>query len=316
MIEHVIDNISRLLGLEIIAAPYAGEAALPRLLRELYTFYHCSTGETAFILMCDRRRGELTPKSIVKHAAMVRETAKIPVALAADSMPSYNRNRLIQKQMPFVIPPRQLYLPFLGAAWRANNAHDEKHVDSLSIPAQLLVIAGLNGKIPAPLAIRDAMTLIGYSRISVIRAFDELEHFRLARRDPANKRLTFPADRRSLWRDSRPLLDNPCRKTVGLEHLPANLPIFPAGATALAARSMLNPPDSPEYAVAAGIFNKRQDLTPVPLAAAEVKLQLWNYPPTVIGGDVIDPFSLYLSLKDDPDERMGLALEEMLKGWL
>ena len=45
-------------------------------------------------------------------------------------------------------------------------------------------------------------------------------------------------------------------------------------------------------------------------------LELWNYAPAVIGGDGIDPFSLYLTLKDDPDDRVQIALETMLKEFL
>ena len=43
-------------------------------------------------------------------------------------------------------------------------------------------------------------------------------------------------------------------------------------------------------------------------------MQLWNYAPNLFArDDTVDKFSLYLSLKDNEDERIQSALEEMME---
>ena len=44
-----------------------------------------------------------------------------------------------------------------------------------------------------------------------------------------------------------------------------------------------------------------------------IKLEIWAYDPITLSKDyLVDPFSLYLSLKNDPDERVHISLNEMM----
>ena len=61
-------------------------------------------------------------------------------------------------------------------------------------------------------------------------------------------------------------------------------------------------------------FNALRNVETRPRAAAPVLLQLWIYSPALFGNNTVDPLSLYLSLKDDPDERVQIALDELMKG--
>ena len=46
-----------------------------------------------------------------------------------------------------------------------------------------------------------------------------------------------------------------------------------------------------------------------------VELELWNYDPNLFSyWDHVDPLSLYASLKEETDERLEAALEELLRG--
>ena len=43
-------------------------------------------------------------------------------------------------------------------------------------------------------------------------------------------------------------------------------------------------------------------------------IEVWRYPPALFAEDgIVDPLSLYLSLKEDRDERTETALEEMME---
>ena len=51
-----------------------------------------------------------------------------------------------------------------------------------------------------------------------------------------------------------------------------------------------------------------EELSPT---SAPCKLQLWHYPPIALGGDAIDPASLYLSLQNEPDDRVQIELDKL-----
>jgi hypothetical protein len=109
-------------------------------------------------------------------------------------------------------------------------------------------------------------------------------------------------------------LKTPLRRIVGLEALPNGLPVCIAGINALAQKTMLSEQPQAEYATTIKAFNALRNGEILPKSSAPVLLQLWVYSPALFGNDTVDPLSLYLSLKKDPDERVQIALDELVKG--
>lgn len=314
MIEKVTEYLQRLLKTNLTAIPYEKEKSLSYLLRGLYQFFYCSGNGVDFILMCDKNSGELTPSAIARHGEQLRNASGLAVVFATDEMAAYNRERLLKKNMPFIVPGRQLYLPFLGVALSESGAKLPKEFSCLGNLAQQIFLARLNQNFTEPLSIFQAGEMFPYSRISIIRAFDELEYFQLAARDLKTKHLAFQPDGKALWKKALPLLHNPCRRIIGLEKIPDGLTVLSAGTSALAKRTMLSEGSQMEVAAQVGAFNKLPNVAQCPQSDAPVLLQLWTYPPGTVGGNIIDPFSLYLTLRNDPDERVQIALDEMMKG--
>jgi len=57
---------------------------------------------------------------------------------------------------------------------------------------------------------------------------------------------------------------------------------------------------------------KRYHLSPID--EADFELEIWNYNPKLFSeNERVDPFSLYLSLRDTKDERVETALEELME---
>ena len=88
-----------------------------------------------------------------------------------------------------------------------------------------------------------------------------------------------------------------------------------AGLSALASQSMLTDPPQTLYAIGPEQWKaarqkgaKRQAQPP----QGTTLWQLWTYDPRPLAKDgVVDLLSLTLSLQDDPDERVQLALDEL-----
>jgi len=309
----VTREFERLLGGKLKITPYGKTQGLSFMLLGLYNLYKCDFNSSRFILMCNKKKAIYTSGMVSAHMAQIQTASGLQAVFATTEMPSYKRARFLEKHIPFIVPGKQMYLPFACLLLTESGSPVPKEYDSLGNLAQILILAKLMKMFATPLSIGTACSIFHYSRISVIRAFDELEYFQLARRSPATKHLEFVADNGHLWRMALPLLHNPQRRIIGLEKIPQGLSVYESGINALSKHSMLSPNPQMEYAVEAKEFNKLGIKPECPLEDAPVLLELWNYAPAKIAGDSIDPFSLYLTLKDAPDDRVQIALENMIK---
>jgi hypothetical protein len=120
-----------------------------------------------------------------------------------------------------------------------------------------------------------------------------------------------------IWDRAMPALRSPVKRSVWVinECSAAKRPGQLAGLSALARHSMLIEPKWPVYALSAADWKAATDAgvreIPEPVAGAQ-EWQLWRYSPALIpDAAMVDPLSLMLSLKDDPDDRVQLALGEL-----
>jgi predicted protein tyrosine phosphatase len=114
----------------------------------------------------------------------------------------------------------------------------------------------------------------------------------------------------------RRYLKSPVKKIVFVETEP--LGALNAGLDALAELSMINQPDYPVRAIDQEQFKKQEievnKNTDVIKDTQLVELQIWDYDPTQFAHTKhVDLLSLYASLKDENDERIEQALEEVLR---
>jgi hypothetical protein len=92
-----------------------------------------------------------------------------------------------------------------------------------------------------------------------------------------------------------------------------------AGLSALATYSALAEPAVPVVAldrVKARSLQGVRGVQELPTAdEAELEVEVWSYKPGLLSeGAAVDRLSLYLSLRDDTDERVQSALDEMMRG--
>ena len=89
--------------------------------------------------------------------------------------------------------------------------------------------------------------------------------------------------------------------------------------TALTKLTMIGPGREKVYAMSSAAFEAaREDRKLVQAEYPEedtVQIERWKYAPGLLSSDsqTVDRLSLYLSLKDDPDERTQAALTELLE---
>lgn len=318
MIEAVKAYLKTAAGVEIVASDVRRELKLTPMVASLYRFFRCKGDGVSFglMLLCEDAIVNPTPAAIELHARLVSEQlGGIPVVYAAKRIVSYNRLRLLARRIPFVAPGRQLYLPFFNMVMAESGERRVKEFDSLGVAAQMILILHLNRQGEDGVSIADAVARTGYTRVSVMKAFDELEYFGFAMRDRTTHRLVFAEDRKGLFGKARPLMRNPKRRTMYLDQLPRDLAVVRSGTDALSDISMIAPGKSREYAALSADVLKRKDLAEVPRESAAIRLELWHYRPAFVYGDRIDPLSLCLSLADERDDRVQGEVEEVLEAF-
>lgn len=121
------------------------------------------------------------------------------------------------------------------------------------------------------------------------------------------------------------LLINPVIKTVFIDEKPKDLFLLPANASALPEYSDLNPSKQIFYAIEKSIFNsleKNNTLVNRNEYEGRYAIEVWKYNPLTLvdklpnDRSVVDPLSLYLSLKDSRDERVQMALKQIIKKFI
>ncbi len=327
LVEQLVKELSHYLtevtGLKVTANPL-NSRDLPYFFARLYALYHLQIGGARFTAVLLRQSDEFKPAQFLKHLHQAPFIAPDEICVVAQNLPTYVRKRLIERRIAFVVPKVQMYLPAIGMDLRPRSAGKRPVQVELYSPAtQVVLIHWLLGRIhgmATPLALSKRLW---YSAMTMSRAVDELEATQAVQveRRGRERVITFPEERRATWEKVLPHLRNPISKTVRvLEHDVDLKMVLPAGINALSKRSMLSGDSCPEYAVSGAGWKgmEKAGIEKIPIEEpGTCVLQIWRYDPKVLQTDgLIDPFSLYLSLQEERDERIEMALEDMLGRYL
>ena len=324
-IEKFKDYLYRTTGITLHLTKWSGKTALPYYLNEIYAFYKADILDTTVIIMEQTSTEEQTPATIKKHCEQVNKTWQGAVIYLSDAVTPYNRKRLIDHKVPFVIPGSQLYLPDLGIDLREHFRQVRQSRVQFSLSTQVLILYSIINRYLGPFTPAGMAGKLGYSSMTMSRAFDELEMAGIGKVKTGGRErlLTLPADPRELWELALPYLKSPLRRILYVRplhkrHVFEKMPL--AGLTALAMHSMIA---GPEYQVRAARNDTRfinnngieYEIIPLPEPGA-IELQFWSYSPGFLStGKTVDVFSLYLTLSGETDERIQKALSEMMAGY-
>jgi hypothetical protein len=310
------------LGIDAAIQQWAGIRKLPYFLQDSYELYELKIRDLLVLLAFNQQKKTLRLATVRDQLAKLKSLADRPVVYVTDALASYERKRLIEQKVPFIVPGNQLYLPDLGIDLREyfrQKSRSREH--ALSPATQAMLIKALLTKStqttwnPAATAAE-----FGYTPMTLSRAVGELTTADIATPDRKGKERWLHLNRPpgETWHVAKPLLRSPVKRTVWTPrtvklHPEQRLPL--AGLSALARYSQLAEPALSVYAVD---FAKWKALTQGGLPtlpesqAGAFQLQVWNYTPIPMPDNkTVDPLSLTLSLQNDSDERVQGALEEL-----
>lgn len=313
--------VEETLGITVSPVRWRGRGRVPFFLQDRYAFYEVRILETACVLMVDSGKEEQSPATIHKHMAQVQACTDGGLIYVRDRMTAYNRKRLIAQKVPFVIPGKQMYLPMLGIDLREHFRKLHSEISKFSPAAQTVLLYWLLTETREAVTPSVMAERLSYTAMTMSRAFDELEAADLGEFTTRGRKrcVIFTDQKRELWSKAQLLLRSPVKKRSYvrlLGELPAGAR---AGLTALAHYTMLDEPAKPVLAVTTRewmTFRQRDNVALVPSHEPEAcEIEIWSYDPHLFAKNgLVDRLSLYLSLKDNQDERVEGALRQMMEG--
>ncbi len=310
------------LGAEVTSIPWVDGKRLPFFLRNLYIFFEIQLLEASCLLMVDRNEQEQSPAILRKHMDQVQAKWDGEVLYVRSRVTAYNRKRLIENKLPFVVPGNQMYLPMFGIDLREHFRKLRIKTRKFSPSTQALIIYMLLHGTPERIYTPAEMAgCLGYSAMTMTRAFDELESAELGAifLKGRERCVRFAESSKDIWTKAQPFMRSPVKKHHFIKGLNSGLPGPRAGLTALADYSMLAEPVNPIIALSGKDWKSLKQRHGVIeflfLEPGVIEIEVWGYMPKLFArSNVVDRLSLYLSLKESQDERVEAALEEMMKG--
>lgn len=305
IIHRLREYIEKITGDAVVFRPMG--IPLPLFLQR-YSFTAGKILEVDFVFAYERE-AVLVPREYARHWERLCERIGCPVVLVFDSLPLVRRNVLVKMRIPFIVPGNQLFLPPF-ASLKEKCIPPVKKVTRFLPLTQLLVLKDVLRGDVGRLSAKEVSAEFGYSVVTSKKAFDELVGFGVAEVTTEwPGRLHLHVHGRELWDRVLPALRSPVRREFLSRTLPVN--VVAAGLSALSRRTSLADDRQPTVACMPK-DGGGADETPYREEAC-CKVQEWRYGPLLFGAKEIDPFSLWLSLRDVRDPRVVGALEDMME---
>lgn len=319
-----MDNLSKLpkslFSLQIQSGPEISFSEAPLWLSGLFRFYKGEIGSQPCIFVVPQSKYR-TPE-IMKLVEEVSNYDSRPLVLFVPNLSYSQKNKLAELNISFIATEFNAYVPFIGIAIKG--ASKKVAPSSLLSPqAQLIVVNALLGVWEKETSSHLAKSM-NKSLPSVSNYLDELEAIlpaivhKVGRVRSLNSTVM---SRRILFDTVLPYLDNPVRRELYVNDAAQDLLALGAvrsGYTALSQYSDLAEPELPvlamttrqlRYAETKGSINKT-----LIDEEAQTCVQVWKYWSPLWDKRVVDPLSLYCSMKaemlDDP--RVNKALQQLL----
>ena len=265
-------------------------------------------------------KGEVaSPHYLSITASNLTSLFNLPTVFLLASCPAYERQRLIDKNVFFVVSEKYAHLPMLVANERVRRTRIAK---SLTPVAQYILLYHLQVESLEGMAARDMEGKIPYAYTSITLGITCLSDVGLCEKvadGSKRKVMRFKKSGKELWEQASPFLVNPVEQKIYCDEFLSEETFPVCGINALAHYTRLNP--DPERIIMMSMNQLREMKASGTLVRSNefdgnVVIEAWKYPP-IAKMDVIpqwvDKLSLALSLRDDDDPRVEKEVEYMIK---
>lgn len=310
-----MENITAVLGFDVVRSKWCDEKKLPYFLRTEYSFEEVAIGGCRCLFI--KPKAELARiNSIIKHLKKIHEICPLPIVFDFETITWYRCKTFIEEKIPFVTKRNQLYLPFMGIWFNEHFENEQAHLSVLEklLPSAQMLLFELIYNDNQPLYISEVTKKFNFSAMTLSRAAMQLVSLELVSTEKSGNQKIVKSELtpKELFEKATPYLINPVRKTLYIEKEALDNSMFQSGMSELAELSMLNPPALACYGTIEPIKDKSGISAILIDVEKQCMLELWKYDARLIGDSKkVDVLSLAVCFSEDNDERIMQAVEEL-----
>ena len=307
-----MEYLKRVLGIEVL---YGNEALehLPNFISTRYDSQRVSLNGQKAVFLYPKTELEQVD-TLKKHLERVKMVADCPVVLVLEKITARQKEHLLRAKIAFIVDGRQIYLPFMAVYLQERCDAEKSDREEILPSAQMLLLyfiyKGAKGVSTSQVAKDLDLTPTSISRAS--KQLEEMGSLQ-SRKIGVQKILFSENSPKELFYKVEKVLLNPVKRTVYVPYEKVKAELLESGYSALAGYSMLNPPNVQCYA--SERISQWNDCMAKDLqdSNSQVAVEMWRYDPRKLSKKkMVDELSLALSLREDTDERVEEAVEEML----
>ena len=260
------------------------------------------------------------------------EKLKAPVLVIADNLPPKHRPLLVKFGIAFIYKNESVYAPELGLKFdrisrfkEDQGVHVENKKESVS-PFSLKLVAGLlTNQIPSKFTLKELTEKIRHEGVPIsttklsLTLKELVDHGLLLAEGAGPTRHFAMAPIKEAWEKMLALPLAPFFRIAETNYVPKNRETFClAGETALAQYSNLAASATVTSAMSVKEFREgyagKKGAIPFGDVYTSNIIQIWKEPPHLFAiRGVMNPIEVYFAMKNHHDERIQMALDEMLK---
>lgn len=289
---------------------------LPLFIRAMYIFKTTQLFERDILFLQQRENERLTAEQYRKHIQIVENAFNRPVVLILEPIEAYNRKRLIEKQIAFIIPGKQMFIPQLLIDLKEFRYTAQKMNEKIQPAAQCLLLFHLLKENVEKMNFKKIAEKLNYTPMTITRVVNELADKNLCRIEGRkDKRVIFEVGRKALWDMALPYLQSPVKRKIYIEEYIDNDLIYKTGFSALSFYTNMTGDQIDCYAISKTDYlylKKHKQINITNKIEGRVCLEIWKYAPGILADNrIVDSLSLYLTFKDTKDERVEMEIDRM-----
>ena len=292
---------------------------LPYYLRAGKVFTECTIEEQQCIFMIPEEQADGT--TLAKRMEEIGGMTSKQVILLLENIDAVRRRVLIANKTSFIVPGKQVYLPFIGALLTERGMANttEMGKQTLTPAAHVLLLWHLQRENLDRRIISEIAKRFPYSVKTVSVAAKELEQAGICKIEGDNSgKYLHLIQKEEIWSKVHKKLTSPIQEVVycnEIDLIPEGL-LYVTYDKALAVYTFMADGSGEAFAVYKNddVIKRLKNNGTFNTIEGRYRIELWKYNPALLAkGGVVDALSLALCYKDTDDERVMGELNDLVK---
>lgn len=303
---------------------------LPLYIGSTFHLYWANLFNQNFIVAALKSEVKPTIEQVEKWSRVIETMFDKKVVLAYVQLTALERQRLMQRGINFISLGKQLFLPSflldLRESFPIRNIPKEKLLPSAQFLLLYYLLHRNQKNFWDKRNFKELAEKFQYTQMGITKATENLRLAELCKIiGTKDKYLQFDKEISALWHDASPFLVDPVLKRIYVDKIPAGLFLLCSNESALPEYTDMNPSRQQFRAIEKKRFYQlleENQFANLNDEEGEYCLEVWKYDPLLLveelynDDSVVDPLSLYLTLKDNPDERIEMAMEQIIDKYI